>query len=91
MTLANGHGAMVVTHPTALDQYSQSNELPWYCVNLVINNENWGKKFRSLGFFGLRVNRRLPRFSGMTQRALREFSENQAYRAVGERFAPCVI
>ncbi|HTQ07406.1 MAG TPA: hypothetical protein VMI54_26300 [Polyangiaceae bacterium] len=26
-TLASGHGAMVVTHPTAVDQYSQSNEL----------------------------------------------------------------
>jgi len=27
MTLATGHGAMVVTHPTAVDQYTQSNEL----------------------------------------------------------------
>jgi hypothetical protein len=26
-TLADGHGAMIVTHPTMVDQYSQSNEL----------------------------------------------------------------
>ncbi|MET0794207.1 MAG: hypothetical protein ABW061_21980 [Polyangiaceae bacterium] len=26
-TLADGHGAMIVTHPTLVDQYSQSNEL----------------------------------------------------------------
>lgn len=26
-TLATGHGAMIVTHPTMVDQYSQSNEL----------------------------------------------------------------
>jgi hypothetical protein len=37
MTLAQGHGAMVVTHPTAVDQYSQSNELRFGSQDMVFH------------------------------------------------------
>ncbi len=37
MTLASGHGAMVVTHPTAVDQYSQSNELRFGSQDMVFH------------------------------------------------------
>jgi hypothetical protein len=36
-TLASGHGAMVVTHPTAVDQYTQSNELRFGSQDMVFH------------------------------------------------------